>query len=153
MSASGLIATLVPILIMSGAMFVIFLLLRRTQKRQYFPRTFLASLRPQERSPALPSGLFNWIGAFSKIPDSWVLNHQSMDGYFLLRFLKISTIICLVGCIITFPVLFPINATGGGIKQQLDILTIANISKENNARLYAHTFIGWIYFGRKSVVV
>jgi hypothetical protein len=77
---------------------------------------------PSERSPLLPSGLLDWFGAFFKIPDTYVLNHQSIDGYLLLRFLKISTIICLVGCCITFPVLFPVNATAGGAGQQLDIL-------------------------------
>ena len=131
-------------------MFVVFLILRRTLRRQYEPRTFLSSLRPQERTPALSRGLTSWFGEFSKIPDSWVLNHESMDGYLLLRFLKISTVICLVGCLIIWPVLFPVNATGGGGQQQLDILHFANIrTPQNSSRLYAHTFIGWIFFGMK----
>jgi calcium permeable stress-gated cation channel len=32
-------------------------------------------------------------------------------------------VICFVGCCITWPVLFPINATGGNNKHQLDLLT------------------------------
>ena len=129
----------------------IFLLLRRTLRRQYEPRTFLSSLRQQERSPPLPKGLTNWLSEFNKIPDSWVLNHQSMDGYLLLRFLKISTIICLVGCIITWPILFPVNATGGAGNQQLDILNFSNVlTPANSNRLYAHLFVAWIFYGEES---
>ena len=129
-------------------MVTVFLVLRRTMRRQYEPRTFLSSLREQERSPPLSKGLVSWIREFGKIPDSWVLNHQSMDGYLLLRFLKISTIICFVGCIITWPVLFPVNATGGGGQQQLDVLTFGNVlTPANSNRLYAHVFIAWIFFG------
>lgn len=58
-----------------------------------------------------------------QIPDTYVLQHNSLDGYFLLRFLKICVVICFVGCCITWPVLFPINATGGVGKRQLDLLT------------------------------
>ena len=106
--------------------------------------------RLRERSPALPAGLFNWFGAFFKIPDTYVLNHQSIDGYLLLRFLRIATTICLVGCIITFPVLFPVNITGGGGLVQLDILTFGNVAGHGNPRFYAHTFVAWIYFGAPS---
>ncbi|MCJ1250309.1 hypothetical protein MMC30_007535 [Trapelia coarctata] len=146
-SASGLVSTLIPVLLVAGIMFLAFLCLRRTQKRQYSPRTYLATLRPEERTPAIPTGLFNWIGPFFKIPDSYVLNHQSIDGFLLLRFLKIATVICLVGCAITWPILFPINATGGGPKMQLDILTYGNVLPGNNPRYYAHTFVAWIFLG------
>ena len=64
------------------------------------------------------------------IPDTWILNHHTLDGYLFLRFLKIAVVTCLVGCVITMPVLFPINITGGGGQRQLDILTFANV--QNN---------------------
>lgn len=96
----------------------------------------------------MPSGIFNWIGKFISIPDTYVLNHQSLDAYLLLRYLKIATVICFVGCLITWPVLFPINITGGGIGKELNLLTMSNVTKENKNRLYAHTFIAWIFFGK-----
>ena len=99
----------------------------------------------RERSPDIPNGLFNWIGAFNKIPDSYVLNHQSLDGFLLLRYLKISVAICFVGCLMTWPVLFAVNATGGGGQKQLDLISFSNVSNTKN-RYYAHTFVGWIYF-------
>lgn len=97
-----------------------------------------------ERSPVLPTGLFNWFGDFYNIPDTYVLNHHSLDAYLFLRFLKISVVCCLVGICITWPVLFPVNATGGGGLKQLDILTIANCA--NKWRYWAHAGCGCIFF-------
>lgn len=72
-----------------------------------------------------------------------MLQHNSLDGYFLLRYLKLSVVICFVGCCLTWPILFPINATGGGGQEQLNILSFANI--ENKNRYYAHAFVAWIF--------
>ncbi|KEF55528.1 uncharacterized protein A1O9_08278 [Exophiala aquamarina CBS 119918] len=142
-SLSGLISTLVPTLLIAGAYFAIFLLLRTRFPRQYAPRTYLGALRPQERSPTPPNTLFGWIPFMRKIPDEYVLQHNSLDGYFLLRYLKLSVVICFVGCCLTWPILFPINATGGGGQQQLNILSFANVQDKN--RYYAHTFVAWIF--------
>lgn len=105
----------------------------------------LGALRPSERTPDLPTGLFNWIPAFYQIPDTYVLQHHSMDGYLFLRFLKISVVTCLVGCVITFPVLFPINITGGGVKTQFEILTMANVTN-NYFKMFAHAGCAIIFF-------
>lgn len=86
----------------------------------------------------------NWLGAFFQIPDSYVLNHESLDGFLLLRYLKICVVICFVGCLITWPVLFPVNATGGKGLVQLDLLTFGNVANKN--RYYAHTGVAWIFF-------
>ena len=108
-------------------------------------RTRLISSLYRERSPDLPNGMFNWIGTFNKIPDSYVLNHHTLDGFLLLRYLKISVTICFVGCIMTWPVLFPVNATGGGGQKQLDLIAFGNVLNTKN-RFYAHTFVAWIFF-------
>ncbi|KAG5304773.1 DUF221 domain-containing protein [Histoplasma capsulatum G186AR] len=145
-SASGLVSTLIPTLIISGAMVLLFIILRQSQRRQYAPRTYLGSLREQERTPAPSPGIFGWITSMAKLSDEYVLRHHSLDAYLLLRYLKIATTICLVGCFITWPVLFPVNATGGGGLKQLDILTFGNV-KNNLNRFYAHTFVTWIFVG------
>ena len=80
-----------------------------------------------------------------KIPDTYVLNHQSLDGYFLLRYLKIAATISFVGCLLTWPILFPINATGKAGGQQLDLLSMANITQKN--RYYAHSLVSFAFFG------
>ena len=88
-----------------------------------------------------------------KISDTYILNHQSIDAFLLLRFLKIAVVICFVGCCITWPILFPVNATGGGGQQQLALLSFGNIdskSRDNNPRFYAHVFVAWVFLGMRS---
>ncbi|KAF3483079.1 DUF221 domain-containing protein [Arthroderma uncinatum] len=147
-SLSGLVSTLVPTLIISGVMVLLFIILRRSQRRQYIPRTYIGSLRQHERTPEPAPGLFGWIKSMSRLPDTYVLKHQSLDAYLLLRYLKIATAICFVGCLITWPVLFPVNITGHRGLKQLDMLTIGNIEPKipgNLNRYYAHCFVGWAF--------
>ena len=143
-SASSLVATLAPVALYALVWAVLFLLLRRPFKRYYQPRTFLGSLRPEQRSPKMPDTLFGWLPAFWKVPDTYVLNHHSLDAYLFLRFLKIAVVCCLVGCLITWPVLFPIFATGGGGKVQLDIITFSN--QANYWRYFAPCGCAMIFF-------
>lgn len=53
-SISGLVATLVPTLIIALVYVTIFLLLRRSQRRFYAPRTYLGTLREQYVAILLP---------------------------------------------------------------------------------------------------
>ncbi|KAK0668710.1 hypothetical protein QBC41DRAFT_321339 [Cercophora samala] len=147
-SLSALVSTLAPVAVISGAYIAVFLVLRRSKRRYYAPRTYLGSLRESERSPPLPNGLFNWIGSFWKIPDIYALQHQSLDAYLYIRYLRMALTLCFVGCIITWPVLFPINATGGGGQKELDVLSFSNVDPETNKnRYFAHVFVSWVYFG------
>ncbi len=162
-SLSGFLSTLVPVAAEATLFVAIFLVMRTKEQRVYRPRTYLRTLRDQlveslvglgaiidrlhrEKSQDLPQGKFNWLGSFRSIPDEYVLNHQSLDGYLYLRFLKMLTVICLFGACLTFPVLFPVNATGGGGQTQLDILSFSNISNNGKNRYYAHVFTGWVFF-------
>lgn len=59
-----------------------------------------------------------------------------------------TVVICFVGCCITWPVLFPVNITGGGGQAQLDILSYSNINPDTQGnRYYAHAFVAWVYYG------
>ncbi|KAI1658494.1 DUF221-domain-containing protein [Daldinia decipiens] len=148
-SAASLYLTLAPVALTAGVYFSIFLCLRKSQRRYYAPRTYLGSLRPSERSPALSNGWFNWIGEFWKIPDIHALQHQSLDAYLFLRFLRILVTICFAGCCILWPVLFPVNATGSNHSAlQVDMLSYARVDKDTqSSRYYAHTFMAWIFYG------
>lgn len=55
-------------------------------------------------------------------------------------------VICFVGALLTWPILFPVNATGDVGHTQFDLLSFANIGKDQKNRYYAHTFVGWIFF-------
>lgn len=108
-----------------------------------------ANITNSERTPPLPNGLFNWFGAFWKIPDIYALQHQSLDGFLFIRFLRIIVTICFVGCCILWPILFPVNATGGNGEKQLNILSYSNVKTEgsNINRFYAHAFAAWLFYG------
>jgi hypothetical protein len=145
-SLSAFLATLIPVAIQAGAFFAIFLFLRHKMRRVYRPRTYLSTIPEPLRTEDLPAGRFNWLNRFRSLPDEYVLNHQSLDGYLYLRFLKMLVVICFFGCCITWPVLFPVNATGGAGNKQFDLLSFSNITKSQKNRYYAHTFIAWIFF-------
>ncbi|KAL7812690.1 DUF221 domain-containing protein [Trichoderma aethiopicum] len=147
-SAWGMVDTLIPVLVVSSIYIIIFLFLRRSQRRFYAPRTYLGSIREDERTPSVPSNWLTWFAAFWKIPDAYVLTHQSLDAYLFLRFLRICFVVCLVSLLITWPILFPINATGGKHLSQLEILSYSDIDINIHRNyLYAHTFVGWAVYG------
>jgi len=50
----------------------------------------------------------------------------------------------------TWPILFPLNITGGGSLKLLDMLSMSNIntgSQSKRDRLYAHVLVGWLFYG------
>lgn len=142
---SSLVSTLVPVAALAAVYIVLFLIFRAKFRRVYQPRTFLQTLRENERTSRPPDTKLGWLAPFRNQPDEHVLQNQSFDGYFYLRFFGLLTKICFVGCCITFPVLFPVNATGGGGQKELDILSLSNIAGGNKNRYYAHTFIAWVF--------
>ena len=89
--------------------------------------------------------MFNWIVAFFKMSDNIVLNRQSLDGFLLLRYLKVSVVLCGFGVLITWPILMPVNVTGGGQQSQLNSLSFGNIANSKD-RYYAHVLVAWIFF-------
>ncbi|KAJ0126289.1 Uncharacterized protein HZ326_30604, partial [Fusarium oxysporum f. sp. albedinis] len=149
MSLLGMVSTLVPVLATSIIYIIVFLVLRTSNRRFYAPRTCIGTLQEYERSPELPNGFFCWIRAFCKVPDAYALRRQSLDSYLFIRFLRVCCAICFVMLCVTWPVLLPLNATGGNGKQQLEILSYSNISIEDSAkrnRLYAHCFVAWVVY-------
>ncbi|TVY93502.1 Uncharacterized protein LAWI1_G000776 [Lachnellula willkommii] len=149
-SLSGLVATLVPTLLLALVYVVAFLILRKSHRRYYAPRTYLGTLREEERSAALPTGFLNWFGAFWRIPDTYALQHQSLDAYLFIRFLRMTVVIMFVGACITWPVLFPVNITGGGDGGQLNMLSMSHVDKSKSGgkyRYFAHAGCGIIFFG------
>ena len=79
------------------------------------------------------------------------MGHNSFDGYLYLRFFKLLIFICLVGVCITWPVLFPVNITGGGGQKQLDKLSFSNVADPN--RYYAHALVAWVFLGAVMLLI
>lgn len=132
-------------MIVAVAFVIGFIILRKSQRRQYMPRTYIGYLRDWQKTPETPTGTWNWITSMYRLPDTYVLQHHSMDAYLLLRYIKLCSILLLVGCCITWPILFPVNATGGGTGKQFDLLSISNIGENGYARFFAHNFVAWIF--------
>jgi hypothetical protein len=62
--------------------------------------------------------------------------------------MRIACTICFVGCCITWPILFPVNATGGNNLSELEILTYGNVNHDTQGkRYYAHALAAWAFFG------
>ncbi|KAJ5141793.1 uncharacterized protein N7443_006509 [Penicillium atrosanguineum] len=144
-SLSAFLSTLIPALIVAVVMVIGFIILRKSQRRTYMPRTYIGYLRDWQKTPDTPTGTWNWIVSMYKLPDTYVLQHHSLDAYLLLRFIKLCSILLFVGCCITWPILFPVNATGGGTGEQFDLLSISNIGEDGYARFFAHNFVAWIF--------
>ncbi|KAK5075504.1 phosphate metabolism protein 7 [Lithohypha guttulata] len=151
-SLSGIISTLVPVIILAAISLTIFLILRRRYTKVYEPRSSdLILWDEKRRTPLNNRGFFGAIFDFKGLPDHHVLERNSLDGYLFLRFFKMLIFISLAGCLITWPILFPVNATGGGGQQQLDMLSFSNVLNVN--RYYAHCLVAWIFLGLVTAVV
>ena len=139
-----------PIFLVALVWLVAFIYLRPRYPWNYSPRSGSKLLRSSDYSTALPKTSFAWFSAFFAIPDHVVLQRQSLDAFFFLRFLKLAVVICIVGCAITWPILVPVYATGGGGAKQLDFITVGNIAPSathvNNYRYFALALCAWVYF-------
>jgi hypothetical protein len=61
-----------------------------------------------------------------------------------------TVVIMFVGACITWPVLFPVNITGGGGGVHLNMLSMSNVNKDSKGgkyKYFAHCFCGWLFFG------
>lgn len=103
------------------------------------------------RTPTGTKGFFGTVANLKGLPDHFVLEHNSLDGYLFLRFFKVLIFISFVGVCITWPILFPVNATGGGGQSQLDILSFSNVANVN--RYYAHALVAWVFLGFITVLI
>lgn len=98
----------------------------------------------RHRTPSSSTSHFDWIKALFKLDDKFILEHSSLDGYLYLRFLRTIIFICFVGSCITWPILFPVNATGGGKATQLDKIGFGNV--RDTSRLWAHVVVAWVLY-------
>lgn len=170
-SFAQIIATLIPTSITAIIFLAIFVSIRLTYRKIYAPRTFMVTIpekwvphlglrctamqhfenglrlmmNARHRTPSSSQRGSHWIHDFRSLHDKFVLRHQSLDGYLYLRFLKVIILMCSIGCCLTWPILFPVNATGGGEATQLDRLSFSNIN--DNKRLYAHAIVAWLFLG------
>ncbi|KAG7663159.1 PHM7 [[Candida] subhashii] len=150
-SVSQFLSTLIPTLITAVVFVTIFLAIRKKQTRVYEPKSVVKSLPKDLQTEPVSSGAFSWLTNLLRKPQSYIIQHSGTDGYFFLRFLFEFLCVCLIGVIVTWPILFPVYATNGnnlipGSKiKGFDILSFSNIT--NKWRALASVFLSWILFG------
>lgn len=144
-SASQLLSSLIPNLVIFSVFMILFIVLRKSQRRVYEPRASVEAVPKDLKPDEPPRGPFGWITQLIGKPQSYILQQTGPDGYFFLRYLLEFSIICLLGCILVWPILFPVDATNSNGNKQLDILTFGNV--KNKWRYFAHVFISWLFFG------
>ena len=90
----------------------------------------------------MPDTWFDWVKPFFKIQDTTVLHQTTLDAFLFLRYLKILSLITFAGVCITWPILLPLHAKGGGDKTQLDSLTMGNVTKPYI--YFAHALVAYV---------
>ncbi|KAM3415085.1 hypothetical protein BST61_g10219 [Cercospora zeina] len=143
-SFDAILGAFIPTFIISVIYLTIFTLVRNYFRRTFAPRTYLGTIPEKHRTPASHADGKSWLHDFRQLTDKFVLKHNSLDAYLFLRFLKFVIAVCFAGSCLTWPILFPINATGGGNASQLDRISFSNIAK--NSHLWAHTVVAWLLF-------
>lgn len=126
---------------------LLFLTLRPKNRRVYEPRTLddIKTIKDEERTERVPSGYFRWVPFLLTRPHSFLIQHASLDGYFYLRYIALGAGFSLLGIILLYPIILPVNATNGRNYKGFELLSFANVTNKN--RFYAHVFLSWIFFG------
>ncbi|KIW11665.1 hypothetical protein PV08_10967 [Exophiala spinifera] len=137
-------AALIPTALTAGVFLLGFVLLRPRYKNIYAPRTYFRTISRKDQTPSSSHASVSWYHDFKALDDKFVLRHSSMEAYLFLRYLRMIVLICGVGCLLTWPTLFAVNASGGGDSTQLDRISFSNVSKAE--RLYAHAVVAWVFF-------
>ena len=150
-SLSAFISTLIVTLITSVVFVIVFVTLRKVQRRVYEPRTLVETVPTDLKPDDTPKGLFSWATHLSKKPALFIIQQAGPDGYLFLRYLFEFGIVCVAGAVITWPILFPINASNSNHHTGFDTLSFGNV--RNKWRYFAHIFLSWIFFGMVTFLI
>lgn len=144
-SYKTLLSTLLPLLVISIPLLLVFLYLRVKLRRVYAPRTFIDVLHDEEKTPKLDGdGYLDWMPEFWRRPDKELLDQQNLDGYLFVRFMKMISIISFVGACMTLPLLV-LNYNGKGHGKDLARLTLSNVT--DASLYYWHCLVACLLFG------
>lgn len=148
-SITTLLSTLIPLLPIAGIYITVFLVFRAKVVRIYQPRTYLGRLKSHERTPTTSATMFGWIKQFISLPDTYVLNHQTIDAYLFLRFIKILLLISGFGTLLCWPILMSVDGTASGGQVGFNKISYSNIdATQQPNRYYAHVLVLWVFLGR-----
>ena len=97
----------------------------------------------------LPRTPWGWIPVLLTTRTRTVINKSGLDGYFLLRYLRMMIILFGGSMLVIWPVLLPINAVNQKGPAEdvsgMDILSISNI--KTSRRYWAHVVTAMCFVG------
>jgi calcium permeable stress-gated cation channel len=103
----------------------------------------------RKRVDALPPTPWSWIPRLLMTPTHVVIGKSGLDGYFLLRYLRMMIFLFGGSMLVIWPVLLPINA----VKQHgvtgrigMELLSISNI--ETPIRYWAHLVMAIVFISK-----
>lgn len=146
-SFAALAAAFIPTALIAILYMIAFVLVRHRYPKIYSPRTYIGTIPEKDRTPcqSRSSNYWDWFHTMRTVPDKFTLYHVSLDSFLFLRFMRTLIFICVVGSVITWPVLIPVHWVGGGKSKELNRISIGNVKK--NDLLYAHAVVAWVFFG------
>lgn len=140
-----------PALTFSAFYIVGWLVLRGVYRSQYAPRTYLQVISEKDRTPSTAASGVSWYKDYARLDDIFVLRHHSFDAFLYLRFFRMIILICGMGCLLTWPILLPVNARGGGSGQQLDKLAFGNVAQPR--KCWAHAIVAILFLSFVMLIV
>lgn len=126
------------------ALVSVFIVLRKRFPRIYEPKSIVSTVPERRKTEPLPAGRFSWVMPLTMQADTSLLSKAGLDGYFFLRYMKLMAVITLGGCVILWPILFPVYATGPAKLSGLDVISLSNIAG-SPGRFYGAVLMGWIF--------
>lgn len=144
-SVQAMVTTAIPTFITFVIFIAAFIMIRKKHKRVYEPRSIVETIPKDLQSPSPPQGIIQWLTNLLYRPDTFLIQYCGTDGYFFIRFLFEFTCLAIIGILITWPILIPLNVTNSNHLSGLETISFSNV--RNKYRFFGHIFISWIYFG------
>lgn len=144
-SVSQFLGSFIPSFIIFVVFCVVFLALRKKQRRVYEARTTVETVPADIKPLPAPAGYFSWLSNIYRKGEDYIIQYTGVDGYFFLRFIALFVVITFVGCLVLWPILFPLSIANGYTKLSLRMFTFGNI--RDKWRYFAHVFLSILYFG------
>ncbi|GME90707.1 unnamed protein product [[Candida] boidinii] len=144
-SVSAFVSVLILNLIIFAIFISVFIIFKRKQLRIYEPRATVDPIKKDLKVEKQNGGVFTWFSDLLSKSETYIIEKSGIDGYFFLRYLRIFSTLGVIGGLFLWPILFAVNATGGGGKQGFDIISYANLN--DKYRSFAQVFTSWLFFG------
>ena len=144
-SVSAFVSTLVVNLIVFCVFVTVFVVAKRKYHRVYEPRSVVDTVPEILRTEKQPKGAFSWFTMLIRQPTPYTIEKVGVDGYFFLRYLQMFVVVGLISGVFLWPILFAVDATGGGTSNGFDVISYSH--NTHKWRTFAHLFCSWLFFG------